>query len=407
MKGNVDQTSEASSLRPLSRSELDALVAIMPAWLHQRAWHPPEGANVPLLWKYIDRQGLGGALGALAVAGLMPTCELGELAKARYFTNILYCEQARRTCRKILVAAQQLDIPIVNFKGPVLSQQAYIDPGIRAFADLDLCARSRADVFTLMDALGAKIDEDSDHEGIVRRMRAPGRVLATFDGWEIEIRYPATQAADPLLDLLYSYDYRSKPREDDCFATPDPAWHLVLLVLHLSWYHYYSRLVWFLDLAALVARSGKQIDFEWVSQESERLRATNLLALSSRFCRMNIDPSFPEFPLNSAAWNYRFLCLVTNPRTISREKFSLHQRTIRGLLFILWLRAIRFFLLADPPPRYRPDCPPEQWMVATIILGMRSNGRVTRLAAGVVVNLMFRPLARLSAFIATMTGGVS
>lgn len=407
MDGNVGHISETLSLRPLSRIELDALVAIMPSWLHQRTWDIPEGADAYLLWEYIDRQGLGGALGALAVANLMPACELSELAKARYFSNMLYCEQARNTCRKILATARKQDIPIVNFKGPVLAQQAYADPGIRAFADLDLCARSRADVFNLLDALGAKVDEDSDHEGIVRRMRAPGSVLATFDGWEIEIRYPTREATDPMLDLLYRYDYGSNPTEDECFASPDPAWHLVLLVLHLSWYHYYSRFVWFLDLAALVSRFRNQMDFEWVLQESRRLHATNLIAFASCFCRKNIDPSFPEFPHNSAAWNYRFLCLVTDPRIISNEKFSLHQRTRRGLLYILWLRAIRFFLLADPPPRYLPDCPPERWMIATIVIGGRSTGPVMRLAVGMVVSLLFRPLARLSAQIARMTGGES
>jgi hypothetical protein len=407
MDGKVGQTAKIYSLRPLSRIELDALVAIMPSWLHRRPWCLPEGADVPLFWKYVDRQGLGGALGALAVANLMPVCELGELAKRRYFSNMLYCEKARNTCRKILAAARKHDIPIVNFKGPVLAQQAYADPGIRAFADLDLCARSRADVLNLLEALGATIDEDSEHTGIVRRTRAPGCVLATFDGWEIEIRYPAREATDPMLDLLYRYDYGSNPPEDDCFASPDPAWHLVLLVLHLSWYHYYSRFVWFLDLAALVSRSRKQMDFEWVFQESKRLHAANLIALASRFCRMNIDPSFPEFPVNSAAWNYRFLSLATNPRVIASEKFSLHQRTIWRLMFILWLRMIRFFLLADPPLRYLPDCQPERWMVATIVLGGRSTGTVARLAVGLVVNLLLRPLARLSAPIARMTGGIS
>jgi len=407
MDENASHASKTLCLRQLSHAELDALVDIMPSWLHQRAWYLPVGSDPYLLWKYIDRQGLGGALGALAVADLMPTCEISELAKERYFSNILYCEQARKTCRKILTTARTNGIRIVNFKGPVLAQQAYVDSGIRAFGDLDLCAPSRADVFHLLEALGARIDEDSDNEGFFCRMRAPGRVLATLDGWEIEIRYPVREATDPMLDLLYRYDYSSNLPEDDCLAAPGPSWHLLLLVLHLSWYHYYSRFVWFLDLAALVSRSRDQIDFEWVLQESRRLQATNLIAIASRFCRQNIDPSFPEFPLNSTAWNYRFLCLVANPRTVSREKYSLNQSTLWGLLYILWFRAIRFYLLADPPPRYLPDCPPDRWAIATLVLAVRSTSTVTRWALGMIDRFFYRHLARISALFATMTGGIS
>ena len=391
----------ASVTHSLSRAELDALVAIMPAWMHQREWLPPQGSNPTLLWNAIDRQGLGGALGSLAVANLMPEGELGELAKARYISNMLRSQQANILCRKIQYAARGLEIPIINFKGPALVSQAYSDQGIRAFADLDMFASSRAEVFRLLNALGAKIDEDTDKVEFSRRLRAPGRVLATLDGWEIEIRYPAREATDPMLDLLYRFDFASINAEDDCLIVPDPAWHLVLLVMHLSWYHYYARFVWLMDLAALVSRCRDRIDMDWAYQECGRLRSANLLAIAGRYCRMNIDDTFPEFPVNTRAWNYKFLCTITTDRMICSEKYSLHKRTALGNLLILWFRIVRFYLLADPLPRYSFNSPPERWMIATFVLGIRSTRASVRFVAGLLAHYVLLPLSRISAFIAS------
>jgi len=393
---------ETSHLRPLNPLELEAVVAVMPCWLHQREWRPPQHADVPLLWEYIDRQGLGGALGALAAANLAPGGELSDLAKARYFSNMVHCERARRTGRKILTAARDLGLPIANLKGPVLAYQAYDDPGIRAFSDLDLWARSRADVFQLLGALECPVTEESDLHGPVRRLRSPGSILATLDGWEIEIRYPSGEATDPMIDLLNRYAGAPPSPDDDCLAAPDPAWHMVLLLLHMSWYHYYSRFVWFLDLAALVSRQRPHMDFDWILAESRRLHAGNLLGAASRFCRDHIDPSFPAFPMDPAAWSHRFLCLVTDPDTIARGRFSLHQRRRGHLLYILWFRILRHFLLSDPPPRYLANRPPERWLIATIVRAFRMRGTVMPFAAKAFVGLLMFPLARLTAWVSPM-----
>jgi hypothetical protein len=389
-------------LRPLERAELDAVVAVMPCWLHRREWRPPQGADVRLLWEYIDRQGLGGALGALAAENLAPPGEWSELAKARYFSNLVHSERARRTCRRILTAARDLALPIANLKGPVLANQAYGDPGIRAFSDLDLWARSRADALKLLGALECRVTEESDLKGPIRRLRSPGCMQAALDGWEIEIRYPSGEATDPMIDLLNRYDPALSSPDGDCLAAPHPAWHMVLLVLHMSWYHYYSRLVWFLDLAALVSRRRSQMDFDWILEESRRLHAGNLIGTASRFCRENIDPSFPAFPLDPAAWNYRFLSLASAPATIVRGKFSLHQRTPWKRARVLWFRIMRYFLLSDPPRRYLADRPPERWMVANIVRAFRLSGSSMQFAANAIVGLLIHPLARLTAWVSAM-----
>jgi hypothetical protein len=141
------------------------------------------------------------------------------------------------------------------------------------------------------------------------------------------------------------------------------------------------------------------MDFERIIRESRRLHATNLIGVASRFCRENIDPSFPNFPLDQAAWNYRFLRRVTDSGTIARGRFSLHQRTVGRMSYVLWYRIMRYFLLSDPPLKYHPGFPPERWMIATIIRSFRLTGSLMRFMARAIVILVFYPLARLTAWI--------
>jgi len=59
LKPRAGRSWETSHLRQLTRAELDAVVGVMPAWLHHRNWRPPEGADVGLLWEFTERHGLG------------------------------------------------------------------------------------------------------------------------------------------------------------------------------------------------------------------------------------------------------------------------------------------------------------------------------------------------------------
>jgi len=408
-KPSAGHSWETSHLRQLTRAELDAVVGVMPAWLHHRNWYPPEGADAGLLWEYIERHGLGGALGSLVADGLVPPGELADLAIDRYLSNSVHCERARHTCRRILAAAKEVGLPVLNIKGPVLADQAYGDAGIRAFSDIDLWTVSRTGIFKLVDVLNARLIEDSDLAGPIRRIRAPGAILATLDGWEIEVRYPTPEPTDPMLELLAEFDSSSWRLDDGWLAAPDPSRHLLVLLLHMSWYHYYSRFVWFLDLAALVSRRWAEIELDWLLHEARRLNAANLLGIAARFCRQHIDPAFPEFPLDRAAWNYGFLSLTADAPTIASGRLSLHQRNTVSLSRILWFRVLRHFLLSDPSARYLADSAPRRWIVATIAWSLRLTGRRLKTATGWLASLPLYFAARLTAWIssapARTTGG--
>jgi hypothetical protein len=371
----------------------------MPAWLHRRKWIPPEGCDKGLLWEFIERHGLAGALGGLAAAGLVPDEEIAPRALDRYLSNSLYFEDARRTCGRIARTAYELGVPVLNLKGPVLAGQAYGDTGIRAFSDIDLWTNSRTGLLRLLHALDAPIVQDNDLLGPIRRTRAPGSIEATVDRWEIEARYPTARPTDPMLELLFELGPEHWREEEGQLAAPGPSMHLLILLFHMSWYHYFSRFIWFLDIAALVSRRRDEIDLDWVQFQTRRLNTVNVLGIVALFCRQHIDDEFPGFPLDTTAWNFRFLNLTVDTSVIASGRFSLHQRRRYSLVRILWFRVCRHFLLADPAKRGLLDSRPLYWLTATITWGIRGTGRAMFAVFRLLAWLLLYPPARLTGWI--------
>jgi hypothetical protein len=164
----------------------------------------------------------------------------------------------------------------------------------------------------------------------------------------------------------------------------------------MSWYHYFSRFIWFLDMAALVSRRRDEIDLDWVQFQARRLNTVNVLGIVSLFCRQHIDEQFPKFRLDTAAWNFRFLNLTADTSVIAAERFSLHQRGLYSLARILWFRASRHFLLADPPKGRLLDSRPLYWLAATIAWGLHWTGRTMFAFFRLLAWLLLYPPARLT-----------
>jgi hypothetical protein len=369
----------------------------MPAWLFKRAWTPPDGADGPRLWEYIDRHGLGGALGALATEGYVGEHNIAELARDRYLSNSLHYDRAKLLCRRVSLAANRAGARLLNFKGPVLTSQAYDDSGVRGFSDIDLWSDSRAGLLSLIAESGAQVIEDCDQAGLVRRIRGPGCIRVELGGWEIEARYPTTHATDPMLQVLSELNLSNWPAGTGSIAVPDPSRHLLILLYHTAWYHYFSRFIWFLDIAAMVVRQKDQIDLDWIGHQVRRLGTTNALGAVSAFCRTYIDPEFPSFPLHRDAWNARFVRITCDPGMIASGRFSLQQSGPIHAFRILGLRSLRHYLLADPYEGSLLKAPSFQWLRATLAWGTPNIGKRTGFVLSAIIAAFLYPFARVVA----------
>ena len=143
-------------------------------------------------------------------------------------------------------------------KGPALAAQAWPDPGLRSFDDLDLLV-ARRDYRPLQDVLCAA--------GYAPEVADPWRRAHLWRyGWGIAFLHPegfrveANHRFFPphypwpcRLDARREMPFVEQPLESAAVRAPAPELHLLLGALHAIW-HGWARLAWLADLAGLLAR---------------------------------------------------------------------------------------------------------------------------------------------------------
>lgn len=143
-------------------------------------------------------------------------------------------------------------------KGPALAAQAWPDPGLRSFDDLDfLCDPSGLDrlLSGLREAGYAPVETDP------RRVRPLWRF-----GWGLTFSHPAghwVEAHPRAFPPHYPWPrhlagppgpgFREELLDGTPVCAPTPERHLLLCALHAAW-HGWSRLGWLADIAGLLVR---------------------------------------------------------------------------------------------------------------------------------------------------------
>jgi hypothetical protein len=178
----------------------------------------------------------------------------------------------------LLEAFRQNGIETLLVKGPVVSQLAYGDPAIRSYVDLDLLVRNEAilGASRAMTALGFEADVP---EAAILAGKIPGEYLFARSGTRhlVELHTPST----------FRY-YPAPMRVDDLFArqrrvTLDgkevPTLSLedefILNCIHGA-KHFWERLMWSADIAALVVRHP-EIDWPRAQQAARDVGAARML----------------------------------------------------------------------------------------------------------------------------------
>ena len=170
------------------------------------------------------------------------------------------------------------EIGALVVKGPVLAVQAYGDPAIRNYGDLDLLVRQRdiRRATVLMIAAGY----------------APAVSLRAIDAGKIPGQYLFSKPASNLLvelhnDFTLRYFPRRLPLEDffarqilvrvDAHDVPAPSVEdeLVLICIHGA-KHFWERLMWIADVAALVSRQTS-IDWKRVEDSARAVKGERML----------------------------------------------------------------------------------------------------------------------------------
>ncbi len=143
-------------------------------------------------------------------------------------------------------------------KGPALAVQAWPDPGLRSFDDLDfLC--ERRDYRRLLDGMQSA--------GYAPEIADPRhRICLWHYGWGLTFRHPEDSMVEVnhrffpphypwpgRLDARRDRPFIEQPLEEASVRAPAPELHLLLGCLHAVW-HGWARLAWLADIAGLLVR---------------------------------------------------------------------------------------------------------------------------------------------------------
>jgi len=180
-------------------------------------------------------------------------------------------------------------------KGPVLAVQAYGDPAMRAYGDLDLLVRQQ-DIRRATELMSA-----AGYEAAVP--------LSAIDGGKIPGQYLFFNPQLKLIvelhnDLTLRYFPRRLPLEDffarqirvrlDAHEAPTLSVEdqLVLISIHGA-KHFWERLMWIADVAALVSRQTG-IDWQRVADSAQAVGAERMLHTGLRLASDLLQARLPD-----------------------------------------------------------------------------------------------------------------
>ena len=209
--------------------------------------------------------------------------EVWQTLVERQRAQIFFTLQLMAELFRILELFALEGIGALVIKGPVLAVRAYGNPAMRRYGDLDLLVRQR-DIRRATELMGAA-------------GYAAAVPLTAIDSGKIPGQYLFSQPDSKLIvelhnDLTLRYFPRRLPLED-CFARQvrvpldgreAPALsvedELVLICIHGA-KHFWERLMWIADVAALVSRQTG-IDWERVEDSAKAVGAERMLHIGLR-----------------------------------------------------------------------------------------------------------------------------
>src|SRR5713226_10465848 len=280
------------------RNEWSALLeCASPAHHRQRLASLLRSADWARLLVLAEKHGVAGHLAACLrefAEDLVPPGIIQMLAdhqRANIFSTLRLTAELFRILDRF--ASQGIGALVV--KGPVLAVQAYGDPAMRSYGDLDLLVRQRdiRRATELMTAAGF----------------APAVPLSAIDVGKIPGQYLFSKPDSKLIvelhnDLTLRYFPRKLPLEEffarqirvrlDAHEAPALSVEdeLVLICIHGA-KHFWERLMWIADVAALVSRQTG-IDWQRVADLAKAVGAERMLHTGLRLASDLLQARLPD-----------------------------------------------------------------------------------------------------------------
>ena len=225
-------------------------------------------AVVPLLAAAVQR--LPGELVPPAIRA-----DLAERTRAQVLVTLRMSAELLRISQAFAADG----VGMLAVKGPALALQAYDDAAMRSYGDLDLLVRDRDIARATQLMLDAGYDAEIPLQAIAAG-KIPGQY--TFRrrdaGLLVELHNDRTMRYYPRKLPIEAWFARATRVRLEGREIPAPALedHLILVCVHGA-KHFWERLLWIADVAALVARGRAALRWELVTQSAKDAGAETML----------------------------------------------------------------------------------------------------------------------------------
>ncbi len=217
-------------------------------------------------------------LRAAAAAGTAIPKEVDVVLRKRHREQLMSTLGMTAEMFRVLGNLATAKVEAIVVKGPVLSVRAYGDPGMRQYADLDFLIRSR----DLLAATRVLTECHYESDVPVEAMEAgkiPGEYLFMKPGTRLLMELHTEQTFRYFPRPLPMEDYFARRIEVELDGNRVPALseedEFVLICIHGA-KHFWERLMWIADVAAMVARCTR-IDWDVVNKSAQAAGAERMV----------------------------------------------------------------------------------------------------------------------------------
>ena len=196
---------------------------------------------------------------------------------------------------RLLELFQRHEILALVIKGPVLAVQAYADPGMRSYGDLDLLVR-QGDIRRATELMSASGYQASISVDAIQAGKIPGQYLFSKPDSQllVELHNDRTLRYFPRPLPVEDFFARQSRVRLDAHEVPAPSLedHLVLICVHGAT-HFWERLALIADVAGFVARQTG-IRWERAVSSAKAVKAEHLLHTGLRLATDVLRAELPE-----------------------------------------------------------------------------------------------------------------
>jgi hypothetical protein len=190
-------------------------------------------------------------------------------------------------------------VEILVIKGPVLSSRCYGDPGVRQYADLDLIVRDE-DILRSTEVMNSLGYAANIPVGAIKAAKIPGEYAFRQRATKLLVEFHTGQTfryyPQPLpMEKIFARQARVpvEGQEVPGLSVED---ELVLICIHGA-KHFWERLLWIADVAALVSR--QEVDWDRTLAAAQEVGAERMLRVG---LRLAMEVAGAQLPQRISEW---------------------------------------------------------------------------------------------------------